>query len=402
MSIKHIRSFESFMSIEAHFLYQDKIFVHHFDKDILNCTTIRAFFDIQLLPFFNFEQSYDNYLLFTNKPHEIDDEKLSILRLSHDGKNQNVAILNKYEFTEVQHYCDTVLPSLLSVSAQTSQTGIALASNINFIRGLYMNAINDENASFMLSMIPEEILSKPQLDRVQALLQWFQELPFTQEDGSIHCYHCETPTKMVLLPDRHRVSLEEHQKGAIYTIFFKCDKCGTILRVPRYASAPFIKSNHVHFEEDSVFLFLSALKAVSIDSRIVFIPPSMFCIEFWSDEKQRYVHVDPYQNIIDFPLVYQSEYQMRVLYAIAVGEFECLDVTSRYSVNPLFLVDIKTYMDVIKIKSTMYKTHIEPGKEKELAKRNELDTASMKTITREKPEGLKEKRRHSFLFDKKH
>jgi peptide-N4-(N-acetyl-beta-glucosaminyl)asparagine amidase len=54
-------------------------------------------------------------------------------------------------------------------------------------------------------------------------------------------------------------------------------------------------------------------------------------VEYWSEENGRYIHVDPCENLVDRPLVYETGWGKRLDWIVAIGVNQCADVTKRYT-----------------------------------------------------------------------
>ena len=185
-----------------------------------------------------------------------------------------------------------------------------------------------------------------------------------------------------------------------HTNIFKCRNCGANTRVPRYLNAKKIDQQSFISRNDSVFLFLSILRSVNIESRIVIIPQKqqLYFLEFWSEKHKKFMHLDPFQCAYDCPLIYERAWKQKVCYAIAVGEFSCTNVTPKYTSSGLKDVDSKVYADIIKIKNLMYMTFASEKERKEIDQKIQCDNESTATYKSEISEFEKEKKRESIVY----
>jgi peptide-N4-(N-acetyl-beta-glucosaminyl)asparagine amidase len=77
--------------------------------------------------------------------------------------------------------------------------------------------------------------------------------------------------------------------------------------------------------------FCALLTAIGCDARLVEDSTDHIWAEFWSEEQGRYVHVDPCENLIDRPLVYEQGWGKKLEWIVAIGVNQCVDVTRRYT-----------------------------------------------------------------------
>lgn len=378
--------------VEIQFIYQEQIYFRKFEIQLLETIPINKFFEEELRPTFNLNKDTNEYLLFTFQPQEINEQTLIILHLR---DYQLVAIFEKDEYTEVYSYCDTILPSLLCSASRTSEIGIGIAKQINSIREIFMKAISNENASYMLSLLPSETFSKQGIEQVTFLLDWFKQRYFTSNElPVINCHFCDNPTEY---RKQAKVTLSERNEGAIYTYLFRCKSCGAHTRKPHFLKANKIDSQGFMTRDDSVFLFLSLLRAVNVDCRIVVIPPKLYFLEFWSEEQKKYMHIDPFQCAYDCPLIYERAWQMKVRFAIAVCEFACTDVTPKYSSTGLKEINSTVYSKILKIKNLMFLTFVPEEKKKEIDQRIQCDNESTAAPNSQISDFENEKRKESII-----
>lgn len=79
--------------------------------------------------------------------------------------------------------------------------------------------------------------------------------------------------------------------------------------------------------------FFVILKAMDYDVRIVLDTTDHVWNEVWSESRQEWIHVDPCENVVDCPLLYELGWSKKLEYCIAFSKYEVIDVTRRYSMN---------------------------------------------------------------------
>ncbi|XP_053684996.1 peptide-N(4)-(N-acetyl-beta-glucosaminyl)asparagine amidase [Sabethes cyaneus] len=77
------------------------------------------------------------------------------------------------------------------------------------------------------------------------------------------------------------------------------------------------------------FTFLC--RALGYEARFVFSTGDHVWTEVYSDRKQRWIHVDPCENVIDSPLMYEHGWKKEITYVFAFSREDVQDVTWRYT-----------------------------------------------------------------------
>lgn len=76
--------------------------------------------------------------------------------------------------------------------------------------------------------------------------------------------------------------------------------------------------------------FLVILRALDYYTRIVFDSTDHVWNEVWSESRKKWIHVDPCEGVIDAPLLYEAGWGKKLMYCLAMSEYDVLDVTGRY------------------------------------------------------------------------
>lgn len=79
--------------------------------------------------------------------------------------------------------------------------------------------------------------------------------------------------------------------------------------------------------------FLVILRSLDYHARIVYDSTDHVWNEVWSEPERRWIHVDPCEGIVDVPLIYEAGWGKELVYCLAFGQYEVLDVTGRYVIN---------------------------------------------------------------------
>ncbi|XP_052895250.1 peptide-N(4)-(N-acetyl-beta-glucosaminyl)asparagine amidase [Anopheles moucheti] len=79
------------------------------------------------------------------------------------------------------------------------------------------------------------------------------------------------------------------------------------------------------------FTFLC--RCLGYDARYVFSTGDHVWTEVWSERRQRWIHVDPCENVLDAPLMYEHGWRKEITYVFAFTRDDVQDVSCRYSNN---------------------------------------------------------------------
>lgn len=114
--------------------------------------------------------------------------------------------------------------------------------------------------------------------------------------------------------------------------------------------------------------FLLILRAMDYDARIVLDTTDHVWNEVWSESKQRWIHVDPCEAVVDCPLIYELGWSKKLEYCIAFSEYEIIDVTCRYT------------KDMNAIRQTRSEKSCQSGLQRELWLARFLDKLTMQAV----------------------
>uniref|UniRef100_A0A6G1S633 Peptide-N(4)-(N-acetyl-beta-glucosaminyl)asparagine amidase n=1 Tax=Aceria tosichella TaxID=561515 RepID=A0A6G1S633_9ACAR len=79
--------------------------------------------------------------------------------------------------------------------------------------------------------------------------------------------------------------------------------------------------------------FFVILRALDYHARIVHDSADHVWTEVWSETKKQFIHVDPCENTVDSPLLYETGWGKKLEYCFAMSQYEVQDVTKRYSID---------------------------------------------------------------------
>lgn len=108
-----------------------------------------------------------------------------------------------------------------------------------------------------------------------------------------------------------------------------------------------------------------------------------FYLQIWSPTSEKWIHVDPCDNIINKPLIYEKGWNKQLSYIIAYSKDEVQDVTWRYTQNQEAVMNRRTIcseqslMKVISLLNTERQISFSKVRVEYINKRRLLELANM-------------------------
>lgn len=114
---------------------------------------------------------------------------------------------------------------------------------------------------------------------------------------------------------------------------FRCKICGNEEQFPRYVDPKILLTTRKGRCGEWANAFTLICRSFGYDTRIVYDKTDHVWSEVWSIAASRWIHVDPCENAIDRPLLYEKGWNKKLTYIIAYSRDEIQDVTWRYTRN---------------------------------------------------------------------
>lgn len=159
------------------------------------------------------------------------------------------------------------------------------------------------------------------------LLQWFKNDFFTWMNTP-ECSGCHGATKhsRLAIPDA-----EESKWGAGNVELYECTQCSSMMRFPRYNHPQKLLETRTGRCGEWANCFSLCCRAVGFETRFVLDWTDHVWTEVYSEDRKRWLHCDPCENLCDKPLVYEHGWKKELSYVIAFSAEQVVDVTWRYS-----------------------------------------------------------------------
>ncbi|PAA83089.1 hypothetical protein BOX15_Mlig004657g2, partial [Macrostomum lignano] len=162
------------------------------------------------------------------------------------------------------------------------------------------------------------------------LTAWFKNefFKWTNSPKCSVCHQdCQSSSNAANLPPNE----EERRYGAIRVESHYCQRCQRVERFPRYNHPEkLLQTRHGRCGEWANCFYLLC-RALNFDTRFIYDVTDHVWVEVFSELEQRWLHVDPCENLIDAPLVYESGWKKSLSFVFAMSHEELVDVSWRYS-----------------------------------------------------------------------
>ncbi|XP_053208319.1 peptide-N(4)-(N-acetyl-beta-glucosaminyl)asparagine amidase-like [Panonychus citri] len=167
------------------------------------------------------------------------------------------------------------------------------------------------------------------------LLEWFKTEFFTWFDSG-YCTSCEIPMK---LSSRRPADGEEASWLASNVEVYTCSKCQAIENFPRYNHPIKLLETRKGRCGEWRNCFSAICVTFNYTIRLVTDFQDHVWNEIYLDSQKRWIHFDCCENVFDTPLMYEVGWGKKLIYCIASSQYECQDVTMRYTRDHLSVLD---------------------------------------------------------------
>ena len=286
----------------------------------------------QLIPIFHLDLPLDSYFLQIPEKIEINKETIgSIFKQSDDLIDVHLTLKEDYFF--IQNFCNTVFPSLkyeaLMMSGELIEILPVLHEMHKKIQVIY-------NCSYdFQSLIPHSVSDgKSEVVLIKSLLAWFTSNDIVKWNGDL--LHCENCHMEMFFLKRALPTVTQKKRGADQCFLYNCPICQQKYRYPNYNSVETLLEEKRGTSGGICLVFGAILRSFGFDLRIVTAVQSEFYnywLEVYIDSMKKFIHVDPTTGQMLTPLQYEKGGRINLKYVIAVGLYDCTDVTPKYTTD---------------------------------------------------------------------
>lgn len=116
---------------------------------------------------------------------------------------------------------------------------------------------------------------------------------------------------------------------------YKCFKCMKPIQFRRLNNPSSLLRTRIGRcgEWVACFLYIARALMPAVQFRYIWCYEDHVWCEYYSDESQRWVHVDPCENVIDEPSLYSSNWRKKMSLVIGFGNDYCIDLLDKYIVS---------------------------------------------------------------------
>ncbi|XP_050074079.1 peptide-N(4)-(N-acetyl-beta-glucosaminyl)asparagine amidase [Anopheles maculipalpis] len=156
---------------------------------------------------------------------------------------------------------------------------------------------------------------------LEELTAWFRADFFTWVNA-LPCTVCGNEKTQLV-----RSTVEDGVRVEIY----RC--CGQLRHFYRYNNVEKLLQTRRGRCGEWANCFTFLCRCLGYDARYVFSTGDHVWTEVWSERRQRWIHVDPSENVLDAPLMYEHGWRKEITYVFGFSRDDVQDVSWRYSNN---------------------------------------------------------------------
>uniref|UniRef100_A0A1I7RKX9 Peptide-N(4)-(N-acetyl-beta-glucosaminyl)asparagine amidase n=1 Tax=Bursaphelenchus xylophilus TaxID=6326 RepID=A0A1I7RKX9_BURXY len=124
---------------------------------------------------------------------------------------------------------------------------------------------------------------------------------------------------------------DEKQRGADRVEVYNCTQCNQRYRFARFNNPATLIETREGRCGEWANCFALCCRAIGLEVRYVTCTEDHAWVEVFDLESQTWIHLDPCENVIDTPLLYEKGWKKTINYVFAISKDHVQDVTWRYT-----------------------------------------------------------------------
>ncbi|XP_012235870.2 peptide-N(4)-(N-acetyl-beta-glucosaminyl)asparagine amidase [Linepithema humile] len=256
-----------------------------------------------------FVQPENRFVRPESRPRNIEESSTEQEKLF-NGISEYFHSIMHYEDPNLQRKARSIIPiTQLEIAAMTKMRELQKSFKLN-------DATKDASSQFETELIAKDLF-------LVELLHWFKHKCFKWVNSPL-CLICSAECvfeSVVPSSDPRCSRLELH----------RCEKCNIVVEFPRYSHPEPLLTLRRGRCGEWANVFTLMCRSLGYDARFVWDKTDHVWTEVYSPSNNRWIHLDPCENVIDKPLMYEKGWQKKFTYIIAFSKDEVQDVTWRYT-----------------------------------------------------------------------
>ena len=162
---------------------------------------------------------------------------------------------------------------------------------------------------------------------LKQLLHWYKHDFFTWTNQP-KCSQCQSDTQPI---GHAQPTLNERQGRAGIVELYRCSRCSTVVRYPRYNHPLKLLETRSGRCGEWANCFTLLCRAMQFEARATHDWTDHVWTEVYSEQQRRWIHCDPCEDAMDRPELYEGGWGKKLNYVVAVSRDDVVDVTRRYT-----------------------------------------------------------------------
>jgi hypothetical protein len=166
---------------------------------------------------------------------------------------------------------------------------------------------------------------------LKGLTKWFKK-DFFRWCNKPKCENCNSTQKDIESLGMAQPTLDEQRNGWTNRVeLYQCKKCMQQLRFPRINNPSLLLQTRKGRCGEWANCFCLICRSLNFDARYVLDFTDHVWVEVFVPSFNRFIHIDPCENKLDTPLLYEGGWNKKLSYIFSFSRYGVCDTISRYS-----------------------------------------------------------------------